>query len=530
LSGKVHTLSSPVIDLALEGEFDLDYMKSFLDWDTLAVCNGHLSISSFLKGKWNKGAEHIGDALGGMEIGGSANLTNASFTLKGSDKAFQDITGNFLLSGTDASVQDVRGTVNGSDFLINGSAHRLLPFLFSPDEKLTVEANLNCRLLDFNRLTTGEESGSDPHFVLPSERIKLELKTQVDRLVYKTFEANHISGVTHFDEGVLTIDPLSFELAGGRMLTRFRMDPSEEGAGYLVACTSSFQDIDIRQLFSSFDNFGQTFLTEKHLRGQASADIVFSAPLTNDLKIQSQKVHSLIDIRIENGELIGLQSLQDIAEYIGENKWIAPFVNEKKFAEKLNHIKFSALENVIEISNSQIMIPQMSILSSAMDITAQGAHGFDKKINYTIGFRLRDILIQKDALRNEEDDKLGRQIFLFMRGTSDRPEFGVDKSASKQSRKEEIAAEKNQVKALLREELGWFRKDSSVPDSYQEEQAPGTSTIVEWEEFDSRAGEQGQDSLTQKKNPVNKPDDTKPATKHKVPKWLMEKNEYEKDE
>jgi hypothetical protein len=254
----------------------------------------------------------------------------------------------------------------------------------------------------------------------------------------------------------------------------------------------------------------------------------FTTPITTGLQVRDDRLVSQVAVSIENGELKDLESLQEIAVYMRDNRWIAPFVNEEKFAEKMKDIKFSKLENVIDIRDRKIVIPQMDIKSSAMDISAQGTHTFDNAIDYTIGFKLRDFLIRKDKDIVETDDGLGKLMYIYMKGTVDKPQFGVDKDAAKQNRTQEIQAEKNNVKALLKQELGLFKKDNSVG-AYKEqvETQEGTTTVV-WDENDPKApAPQSPGVVLPPKKKATPASATKKTDGKKLPKWMQERDETE---
>ena len=94
-------------------------------------------------------------------------------------------------------------------------------------------------------------------------------------------------------------------------------------------------------LITEFENFDQDFIQDRHLNGKANATVQFRTELSTALQIQSDKIESLIDIAIVDGQINDLESLQEIAAYIRSNKWVAPFVDEDKFAERMKDIKFS---------------------------------------------------------------------------------------------------------------------------------------------------------------------------------------------
>jgi hypothetical protein len=87
--------------------------------------------------------------------------------------------------------------------------------------------------------------------------------------------------------------------------------------------------------------------------------------------------------------------------------------------------------------------------------------------------------------------------------------------------------EKQNMKSLLKEEFGLFKKDESVG-AYKESAAPKTeSTIsVEWGESDTPANEPERKPSAPKKDDAPKKEAESPdAKKKKTPKWLEEKDQ-----
>ncbi|MCC6601020.1 MAG: hypothetical protein IT223_10150, partial [Crocinitomicaceae bacterium] len=522
-------LTEPRIDLSMKGEIGLTDLKNFLDWDTLETCSGNLSMNSSVTGRIKKDVQTNALDWRLLNIGGTAVITDGKFRLKESTREFSSVNATLLFNNLEASAQQLTGEVNGSDFQINGTAFNLLPFLLSKDEHLRAEANLHSRSLDITNLieTTTGEINSSYEFSLPG-RMELRVSTTIEKCRFKKFEAQNVSGILFYENEKLRIDPVSFNTADGNFLAQIVIVPTSEES-FLLACSASLAGINIQKLFYEFDNFGQSFITDKHLKGKATANATVEAPLTKAFKIQTEKLKSLVDISIESGQLTGLEALQDIAGYIRKNKFVAPFVNEEKFADKLKDIRFSTLENTIEISNRTITIPQMNIRSTAMDIVIRGKHTFDNAIDYTLGFSLRDILIQKKNDWNESDDGLGKKMFLYMKGTTEHPEFGVDKTMGKEQRQQEMEVEKQNVKSLLKQELGLFKGDNTIGKYVEKEEPRGSTTTIQWEEFDQKPTENTtspeKKTIEEKRPAAGEKNNTK-----KLPRWLQEKEEKEEKE
>jgi hypothetical protein len=252
--------------------------------------------------------------------------------------------------------------------------------------------------------------------------------------------------------------------------------------------------------------------------------VQFKSDVTNSLDMPSDKIECLVDLAISDGELNNLETLQEIANYLRNNKWVAPFVDEDRFAERMRAIKFSKLENVIEVKNRVITIPLMAIKSNAMDISAKGRHTFDNQIDYTVGFNLRDLLVKKDQEWIEKDDGLGKSMYISMKGTVEQPVFAVDRELAKQMRKEAMEAEKSNVKALLKEELGLFKNDESVG-TFKNETTEKEESVISVEWNDGEEPTKPQPNPKQPDKPKDKPAATEKPTekKKKTPKWLEEK-------
>lgn len=522
--GIVSNLEQPVLDLNLDLQMDLQDVKKFFSLDTLEICQGKIGTSAHVDGTLKYLEADSAYDWRSLLASGSATLSEGLLRLKNSNREFKNLEAKILFDKKDASIQNLSGVVNGSDFRINGTLSNLLPFLTSKDESLKLDASLTSELIDFTNLVETESSTSSNNnykFELP-QRINFDLKTQIKKFTFRKFEANNVKGVASLQNQKLTVDPVAFRTADGDFKAQIVMERSENDM-YRLNCLATLQSINVQKLFTEFENFGQTFIQDKHLQGSANATVQFRTMLTDELVVVTDRIESLIDISIVDGALNNLESLQEIAAYIKSNKLIAPFVNEEKFAEKMKNISFSKLENVIEIKNRMVTIPLMDIHSSAMDISAKGSHTFDNQIDYAIGFNLRDVLVRKEKAWTEVDDGLGKRLFVSMKGTTDDPVFQMDKELAKEVRQDEMQAEKANVKALLKQELGLFKRDNSLG-TYQEKKEVGSTstTTLEWEDADVNPDSLAKKvSYEEKKKLKVEPEEKLP--KKKVPKWMEEK-------
>lgn len=512
------------IDLVLSASVDLESIRDFFAMDTLEECSGKINVSATLQGAYKKEKkDNSKKDYSWLKTSGTCTLTDGMLRLKNSNRTFSSLQTTIGFNNNDATIQNLSGNVNGNEFSINGSVSNLIPFIADNNERMTINASLQSPFINFANLveTESNNSSGDEYLLELPDRLDFNLNCRINKFVFRKFEAGNVVGVAKYKNRQLVVDPLSFNTAEGSFSAQLML--RESGANnYAFSCLATLKDINIQNLFTQFENFNQTFIQDKHLRGKATATVTFKSELSKSLVMSDDKIESIVDIRINNGELIGLESLQSIAQYVGENKLIAPFVNENAFAEKLRSVKFSQLENIIEIKNRQINIPLMDIRSSAMNILAKGKHGFDNKIDYTIGFTLRDILVKKEREWQETDDGEGRKLFIYMRGTTENPDFGVDREMAKNTRQQDILQEKQNVKALLKEEFGLFKKDQTIGTYQEKPVVKESTTTIQWDDFDEKPAVKQEQKTPVKSEPAvetKKPEEPK----KKKPKWLQEK-------
>jgi hypothetical protein len=133
----------------------------------------------------------------------------------------------------------------------------------------------------------------------------------------------------------------------------------------------------------------------------------------------------------------------------------------------LNNIRFSTLKNEINIADRKIYIPSMEVKSSALNLTVSGIHDFDNMVDYKLKMLLSDVLGKKVKQQHTEfgdieDDGLGHsQLFLAMKGPADNPSFSYDRKSVGDKIRNDLRADQQNVKQMLKEEFGLFRKDTT---------------------------------------------------------------------
>ncbi|HIO73621.1 MAG TPA: hypothetical protein EYN38_11010 [Flavobacteriales bacterium] len=271
---------------------------------------------------------------------------------------------------------------------------------------------------------------------------------------------------------------LAFEAMGGSVSALGVIDGTSNSS-ILITCDADIIGIDITKLFYQFENFGQSTITDRNLKGRADVTVQLASVWDLELKPDMDKIYAKADITISRGELLDFKPMMALSEHIE--------------VSELKHVRFSTLQNEIEIKNRNIYIPRMEIKSTALNVTASGIHGFDNHIDYKIRVYLPELLAKKSKKKkrnNEfgviEDDGLGLWLFLSMTGTADDPIVKYDRKEAIKKIGEDLKEEKKTLKKILNEEFGWFKKDTTLSKNKTEvekkEKFNDDYFIIEWDE------------------------------------------------
>jgi hypothetical protein len=443
----VEDFSNPYISLDAKSTINLEVLSRFYMPDTLESISGMLTVNAQIKGRSNDRSSWLSD--------GSVTLKDVSFKIKEKPVAFTGFNGDFSLKGSRLTVGDFRGSAAGSDFNANGVFENVYGFLLTKDEIISGQANISSRNLDLNELLEdkSQTSTTDTTYRLDFDRrLNLALNVNIGILSFRKFQAWQMRGSITLKDKVLNTSDLTFKACEGTIRMDGTMDASSNDS-VLIACNADIKKIDMSQLFYQMGNFGQEIITDKNLKGKVTANIQFASTWSKTLFCNFDRIYSKSNLTIENGELVNFEPMLALSKYV-------------KGADFKN-IKFSTLKNQIEIRNQVINIPTMEIKSSAMDVTASGTHTFDNIVDYhfqlylsqLIGKIVRD---QNTEFGTIEDDGLGRmRIFINMKGPAGNPKITYDRKGIEQKIQQDIKDEKQNLKNILKQEFGWFKKDSS---------------------------------------------------------------------
>ena len=475
IRGEIKDLTAPHIDLALQGRLELSELKEFLNMSFAELLEGRIDVKGKLEGDLKSNQLRADEILKGVDFLGEIALRDGAIKTQGLQERIQDIEGSFEIVDNSIKTTKLTAKTGDNEFEISGSIRNALPYLSGYGRTLEINADLKSEKIFLEQLISNENpSGSPIAFHLP-EGIGFELDIDLKELDYKTFVARDLSGKAYYRNGLFTLNPFTMKVASGSVRGNFRMREVENG--FELKNISRLSEIKVDELFANFDNFGQKVITQEQIEGGLSGQIELECFLDSTIAISKKSVAADVSLKIENGQLNEVQSLIDIADYIEGNALWNTFIKVDVLKKRLTNIEFETLENQLTIRNGLINIPEMSIATSVLNLDASGTHDFSNNIDYSINFRLNELLRTGKERKSEfgyvVDDGTGMRIFFKMEGTVDYPEFSSDKDSARETRKEKFETEKKTFRSILKEEFGLFKNDTTLvlPNTSKEEQS-----------------------------------------------------------
>ena len=409
----------------------------------------------------------------------TADLTIDNFSLHSDEQSPQlsDAKLNLKLIDDNVNISAFNGTLaKESKIKFIGGIENVFSYLFLKNADLKIAGNLSSDWMIIDEFLEDTDNSSaktqenKPQAINLPNDIVANINLNLIDLTFDRFHIRNFSSKISYKNKLLKAKDIVLETMSGKITSNVTFEEVKGGKLRLIS-TTELDNINVRQLFYEFHNFGQTTMRHKHLKGKIDSEIYLRNEWDNYFNPIDEHLYSFIDVKINNGELLDFEPLMMMSDYIS--------------VEELKRIKFSTLENQIEIKNNLIDIPFMEIHSTAIDIAGAGTHSFDNVMNYEFKILLNEILGDKFRRKNkkkvsefgvvQDDGVKGMTMFLKMQGTVDDPQISYNTLRLRESLSDGFKKEKKELKDVIKNQFKYKNNDNHIQGN------PDYDNIIEWE-------------------------------------------------
>ncbi len=433
---------NPYIDFHLKGGVVLNNVLRFIPNHKLEQASGDIDFDIEFKGYVNDLKSRKGYSR--IQTTGDLTFKNIKTKIASYPHVISIEEASCIFTKNDISIDNMHLAVGKNEVVLTGIFRNLIGKLIFPNQSVYVQADLemgNIFLEEILMSNTRNKKSSNQDFIMPALKdFKLDLNLNAKSMNYQKLHARKIETKIDWDYPYLNFTNTRLSFCNGLCTGKTSMKVLSEKV-IEINTDSKIKSMDIDSLFYVFENFSQDFITNKNLKGKITTDVSLILQLDNHLTILPSSIVCDADITIQNGELNNFEALQRVARFLD--------------ADDLNNIKFTEIKNHFLIYNEEIQIPDMTIVSTAGEISFSGTHTFDGHIEYHVAYPIKNLKKEKidsdaafGALR--ADAKGEMKLFLIVQGTTSDFKISYDKKKTSEKIKADLQKEKNELKALFK--------------------------------------------------------------------------------
>ncbi len=478
----------PDVDFSFNGALPLSAGFGLFNEPKITEGSGKIICKSLtVNGKYKNMTSMSG--ISTVNTGGVVELENAAVKFNGT--WVEAVRGRIRLADDVLSLDTIELKIKSSDLAFSGEFKHFLPAIFadsvnSENASTTFFANLTAQnlnldeLLSINSVEQNVRSGAIETAQIDSFKQEKNISRQqitdlllgtfearIANLKYKKIDAQNFSGKLGFNHNDLRIDGDIEAMRGSLHL---------EGNAFFeekprLKARITTKNIDLKEAFRQCDNFGQEVILDKNLRGRLDARVAVNAFWDENGDFDMKKLHALADLNGRDGELVDLAMLRDFSKFI--------------HVEDLERVKFSQLQNFLEVSKRTVFIPAMFLQTNACNMTISGKQDFDDNVDFNFKVNAGQVLLSKMKKHDNKLDPLPEKNGLFnvyytMCCHLDKYEVKRDKKGVKDAF-EKSESRKKIIAAALDAEFKGI--DVTMPTTYNFQSSTKTKTVADDVEY-----------------------------------------------
>lgn len=316
-------------------------------------------------------------------------------------------------TGSDLFVDNARLQTGSNVLAMNGAMRNFLNLYYTSPERILLNWNISSNFIkldEFRSFITNHKPVADNKQKTASKNSRINraarqlnkllnqgsvhLIADVHKLTYRNFSAENVNADVVLGSAGIEMKQVSIRHAGGSISLNAFIGQNANANKLTVR--SKINNVNVRELFTSFENFGQNAITDDNLRGKLSAEVDVTGLMNSEGKILPSSFNGTVSFKLADGALVNFGPFLKVSKYVFKKR-------------NMDNVTFSDLQNSLNIKGNKIFINPMHIESSALTANINGVYSFSKGTDINIDIPLRnpkkDELIVDDAIREKQSMK-----------------------------------------------------------------------------------------------------------------------------
>lgn len=398
----VNNLDKPIATGIFRSQFEIAKLNNVVGEETLKFTKGTAHVNLAYK------ADIVDFKLAKPLVSGSIDIKDADVSYVPRKLNFKNTAILLNFTNNDLFIKNIRLQSGKSVVFMDGTIRNFLNLYYTAPEKILLSWQIRSpeihlgEFLGFlgsrkpaartkkknNRKSTFSENLNEVF-----EKSNVNMNLSVDKVYYERFLATNAKAKLLLSEAGINIKDVSVKHAGGSL--KLNGTISQKGVVNRFKINTVLSNVDIKNFFYSFSNFGLKSLTSKNLKGYLFAKTNISGGITNQGKLMPNSMNGSVVFDLKKGALLNFDPI------ISVGKFAFPF-------RDLNNITFTNLNGKFDIRGQKITINPMQINSSLLNMDVAGVYSMSTGTNITVDVPLRNP--KKDADITDAAEKKTRRM------------------------------------------------------------------------------------------------------------------------
>ena len=408
---KVYDLIQPYIECNLNAAFAARLLNPIIGGESFLLDKGKVMLDVNYKGR----IKHKDNIV--PSINGYLSLENVSLKYLPRNLVFKKCNALLQFRGADIIMKNVLAQTNNSTIMMDGVAKDFFnQFNQSPDS-INIKWNVKSDYIDFKDYSSflqprkrknspvknSSKVARNLDKVLDASTVDLNIK--VGKLDYRKFTAKNISADITLKSKETNLEQIVLSQSGGEILVSGNLK-QQDSITNKFGITARVSNVNVQELFYSFENFGLKALSSENIRGVFSANASVGGLLQAKGKIVPNSMTGVMDFELKDGALVHFKPLEKVGKIVFKKRNLA-------------NVTFKNISNTLTIDKGRLIIAPMLIESSALNIKVSGIYGFDKGTDISMEIPMRNP--NKDEVKRSESGRLSNKkgLILYLKAIED---------------------------------------------------------------------------------------------------------------
>lgn len=390
---RILNLAKPVLTGRFRSQFPLTRLTHPIGAHLFDFKKGEALVDIEYAGSWDKK-----DTVPGF-LKGSIQIKDGAFTYVPRNQAVQECHATLDFEGQDLFFRNIRLRSGSSTMLLEGSIKNILNFYFAAPEKIQMDWAMRSPLINLNefqsffvkrhrKAAASHTNKNHRHarvmkqLEVVLEECSVNMQLGIDKVRYRQFTASNVRAGLELSKEQIRVFEVALQTAGGSMMVDGHIDHGRNNNDKF-RLDARIKQVQVDQLFHEFENFGQTGIEGKNLKGTFSATANVTGGMREDATVKPRSMFGSVTFDLNKGALVNYEPLQNLGRFVFRKR-------------DMSNITFERISNTLDIRGNKIIIHPMLIASSVLNIQLEGVYGMPKGT---------DIKLQV-PLRNPKNDEL----------------------------------------------------------------------------------------------------------------------------